>query len=265
MLLHLSDLHFGTEQPMVLAALTRLCARISPEAVVVSGDLTQRARVEQFKAAQTFLQSLQCPLLVVAGNHDIPLFHVTRRLLLPFHRFEQHFGVIEPTLETEHFYLVGVNSITRHHHTQGSISPLQIWQTTERLKHAPTGKHRVVVSHQPFAVKQSVDAEDIPRLMPSAAQHWAHAGLDMLLHGHFHSPAVFDLNAMLQLGQARPVLDVQAGTALSSRLRQGTPNSVNLIHTDLGVERLDFSHEQAGFRHASWLWPSTATPQPTSI
>jgi hypothetical protein len=84
----------------------------------------------------------------------------------------------------------------------------------------------------------------------------------MLLHGHFHAPAVFDLNATLQLGQSRPVLDVQAGTALSCRLRQGIPNSVNLIHPDLGVERLDFRPEQGGFRHASWLWPSAASPQP---
>jgi 3',5'-cyclic AMP phosphodiesterase CpdA len=262
MLLHLSDLHFGTEQPMVQAALKRLCARLHPEAVVVSGDVTQRARVEQFVAAHGFLQSLNRPLLVVAGNHDIPLFHVSRRLFMPYHHFCQTFGALEPTLETAHFYLVGVNSITRHHHTQGSLSPLQIWHTADRLKQAPAGKHRLVVSHQPFAVKQAVEAEDIPRRMPQAAQHWAQAGLDMLLHGHFHAPAVFDLNATLQLGQSRPVLDVQAGTALSSRLRQGIPNSVNLIHPDLGVERLDFSHDQGGFRHASWLWPSAAMAQP---
>ncbi len=255
MLLHLSDLHFGTEQPVVQAALKRLCQRLQPEAVVVSGDLTQRARLEQFLAARDFLHSLERPLLIVAGNHDIPLFHVSKRLLMPFHRFHQVFGNLEPVLETAHFYLVGVNSITRHHHTQGSISPLQIWQAGERLRQAPVGKRRLIVSHQPFAVNHPVDADDIPRLMPRAVQHWANVGLEMILHGHLHIPAVFDLNEQLLLGQHRPVLDVQAGTSLSSRLRQGVPNSVNVIYPDLSVERLDFYHTQGGFRHSAWMWP----------
>lgn len=247
MLLHLSDLHFGTEQPAVLAALQRLCARLQPEAVVVSGDLTQRARPEQFAAAKVFLERLQRPYLVVAGNHDIPLFHVSERLLQPFARFERVFGAVEPTLSTAHFHLLGVNSITRHHHTQGSLSPWQIWHTGDRLAHAPEGLHKIVVSHQPFAVIDPEDAEDIPRLMASAVRHWAHHGLSALLHGHFHQPAVFDLNTLHVLNHHAPVLDIQAGTALSKRLRRGVPNSLNIIHPDLRVERFDFAHAQAEF------------------
>jgi len=68
MLLHLSDLHFGTEQPRVCRAVAQLCEQLQPEAVVVSGDLTQRARQEQFVAASVFLTSLNRPLLVVAGQ-----------------------------------------------------------------------------------------------------------------------------------------------------------------------------------------------------
>ena len=111
MILHLSDLHFGTEQPVLCAALRRLSERLQPEAVVVSGDLTQRARVAQFVQARQFLVSLQWPLLVVPGNHDIPLFEFAERLLQPFDRFRQQFGGLEPTLTTAHFHLVGVNSV----------------------------------------------------------------------------------------------------------------------------------------------------------
>lgn len=255
MLLHLSDLHFGTEQPSVCRAVIELCARLQPEAVVVSGDLTQRARQEQFQAASTFLQSLNLPLLVVAGNHDIPLFHLTRRLLTPYDYFQRYIGELEPVLETENFYLIGVNSVTRHHHTQGSISNLQILKAGERLRHAPSQKTKLIVSHQPFAASQPEDQAEAPRLMDRAVRYWSRFGLAGLLHGHLHTPAVFDLNPRQALGLNHPLLDIQAGTAVSARLRQGHPNSVNLIHADLRVERWDFDPLTAQFQSVQQLWP----------
>lgn len=255
MLLHLSDLHFGTEQPRVCRAVAQLCEQLQPEAVVVSGDLTQRARQEQFVAASVFLTSLNRPLLVVAGNHDIPLFHLTRRLLTPYDYFQRYFGELEPVLETKSFYLIGVNSVARHHHTQGSISNLQIWQAGERLRHAPSDKTKLIVSHQPFAASQAEDQAEAPRLMDRAVRHWSRLGLAGLLHGHLHTPAVFDLNRRHSLQLSRPVLDIQAGTAISTRLRQGFPNSVNLIDTDLRVQRLDFDATSAQFQFVQQLWP----------
>jgi len=257
MLLHLSDLHFGTEQPSVCRAVAELCARLQPEAVVVSGDLTQRARQEQFQAASTFLQALNLPLLVVAGNHDIPLFHLTRRLLTPYDYFHRYIGELEPVLETENFYLIGVNSVTRHHHTQGSISNLQILKAGERLRHAPSQKTKLIVSHQPFAASQPEDQAEAPRLMDRAVRYWSRFGLAGLLHGHLHTPAVFDLNPRQALGLSHPLLDIQAGTAISARLRQGYPNSVNLIHADLRVERWDFDPLTAQFQPVQQLWPLT--------
>lgn len=255
MLLHLSDLHFGTEQPNVCRAVQQLCQQLQPEAVVVSGDLTQRARQEQFIAASQFLKSLNRPLFVVAGNHDIPLFHLSRRLLQPYQYFQQYFGELEPILETQNFYLIGVNSVTRHHHTKGSISNLQIWQAGERLRHAPSHKTKLIVSHQPFAAAHPDDEAEAPRLMQRALRHWSRFGLAGLLHGHLHTPAVFDLNPRQALGLKLPVLDVQAGTAVSGRLRQGIPNSVNVIQPDLVVMRFDFDPVAAAFQPVAQLWP----------
>ena len=65
MLLHLSDLHFGTENVACMQAIQQLCESMRPEAVVVSGDLTQRARYAQFYACKHFLDSLNLPYLVV--------------------------------------------------------------------------------------------------------------------------------------------------------------------------------------------------------
>lgn len=241
MLLHLSDIHIGTEQPAVMAAVQALVQQHQDqiEAIAVSGDLTQRARESQFEGAKVFLESLNKPYLVVPGNHDIPLFDLTRRLLDPFENYIKYFGNPEQTLETTHFYLIGVNAVTRHHHTQGSLSPLQIWQVGERIRTGQaTGKRVLVLSHQPYAVLKVEEKADIPRLASPALWHWSDCGLDMMLHGHFHQPSLVDLQA--RYGLSRPVCGVQAGTGLSQRLRYGIPNSVNLIHTTGEVERWDF-------------------------
>src|SRR5215217_5454714 len=80
---HLSDLHFGREDRRVVAALVAEIARLSPDLVAVSGDLTQRARRRQFERARAFLDALPFPRLVVPGNHDVPLFNLVARLLNP--------------------------------------------------------------------------------------------------------------------------------------------------------------------------------------
>ena len=73
MILHLSDLHFGTERPECLKAIQQFCQSHPLEAVVVSGDLTQRARFGQFFDCKKFLDQLNTPYMVIPGNHDIPL------------------------------------------------------------------------------------------------------------------------------------------------------------------------------------------------
>jgi len=70
-LVHLSDLHFGRIDETLLAPLAARIRVLAPHLVVVSGDLTQRARRKQFAHAQAFLNSLPAPRLVVPGNHDV--------------------------------------------------------------------------------------------------------------------------------------------------------------------------------------------------
>jgi 3',5'-cyclic AMP phosphodiesterase CpdA len=259
MLLHLSDPHFGTEQPEIAQALRALCLDLKPELVVVSGDLTQRARQVQFAAARDFLDSLGCPYLVVPGNHDIPLFHLPKRIWKPFHRYEQYFGCTESSRETEHFVVIGVNTIVPQHHTKGRISLKQIHQVEHLLSTAPAHKHKIVVTHQPFMVPPHDEdaARDIPSMMLPALHRWSQCGLNALLHGHLHQSAVYDLNRYFLLQQAHPILDIHAGTALSSRLRQTLPNSVNVISPELNVLRYDYQAEHKQFIKTALLWPMT--------
>jgi len=253
MLLHLSDLHFGTEQSVVTEALEALCHTLPLEAIAISGDLTQRARRVQFQAFFDFFNAMHVPWIVVPGNHDIPLYHLPKRMFNPFGHYETIFGATEKVLETKHFHLVGVNSVSPKHHTRGRLTPAQIEETAQRLEAGSAGKHRIILSHQPFRVLRAYQVRDIPILAKVAAQRWADSGLDAMLHGHFHVPVVMPLQQ--HFGLSKEVLDIQAGTGLSDRLRYDVRNSVNIIHPNLRVERYDFSMLTLKFELYRQLWP----------
>ncbi len=89
-IVHLSDLHFGRIDPAVCRALAEDVSALNPDLVVVSGDLTQRAREHEFEEARVFLKSLPLPQLVVPGNHDVPLYNFVARFLRPLTRYQRY-------------------------------------------------------------------------------------------------------------------------------------------------------------------------------
>jgi len=97
---HLSDIHFGRVDSTVVDALIDTLTAVAPDLVALSGDLTQRARSGQFRAARRFLDRLPRPLLVVPGNHDVPLFNLAARFLDPFGGYQRHIQEdLEPVFE----------------------------------------------------------------------------------------------------------------------------------------------------------------------
>lgn len=232
-----------------MAAIRLFCQQHPLEAVVVSGDLTQRARYKQFYDCKQFVESLNLPYLVVPGNHDIPLYHVWNRIFSPFTRYKIFFGHMETVLETKNFYLIGVNSIRRRYHTRGHISLEQIQQIDQRLMMAPKRKIKLIVAHQPFYIPPDNPhgIKDCPMLGHMALESWSQSGLNGLLHGHLHQSAVYDLNQIYHLGADHPVLDIHAGTAMSYRLHRGLPNSLNLIYPNADVEHYYFNNQQKEF------------------
>ena len=259
LLLHFSDTHFGTEQPPVVAALLALAAARKPHALVFSGDITQRAREAEFAAARRFCDQLgDLPMLVLPGNHDIPLWNLAGRFLHPYAGFSRAFGTeLEPVVETAELLLVGANTTRRWLHKDGAVSQAQIDRVARRLSTAKPGQLRVVVTHQPSEVSRPKDLHDRLRGGEQALQAWSRAGADLVLGGHIHLPYVIDLHARSQPTPHRTWC-VQAGTALSDRVRHGTRNSVNLIHWDpeaapraCGVERCDYDAATGRFETAS--------------
>ncbi|MDV2468512.1 metallophosphoesterase [Acinetobacter chinensis] len=250
MILHLSDLHFGTENKDCMEAIRQFCQTHQPEAVVVSGDLTQRAKYIEFLHCKKFLDSLETPYLTVPGNHDISLFDLWNRVFKPFTRYRLFFGNTDSVFDTEHFYLIGLNSIRRRYHTRGHISMEQIQWVSNRLAEAPADKLKIVVTHQPFYVdsQHAHAVKDCPVQGRIALESWSKNGLFALLHGHLHQSAVYDLNYIYQLNAMHPVLEIHAGTAISYRLHHGFGNSFNVIQNDGTVQYYYFDDRTKRFR-----------------
>lgn len=224
-LLQISDTHFGTEQPLVVEALVALARQQRPDLVVLSGDITQRARPRQFGAAKAFVDRLGAPVLAIPGNHDMALFDLWARLTRPYARYATAFGAeLEPVHATQHLLVVGVNTTRAWRHKNGEVSMAQIDRVAKRLAEASPQQLRMVVVHQPVAVTQTQDRTNLLRGRSAATRVWAAAGADLVMGGHIHLPYIVALQ-----GLARPLWVVQAGTAVSSRTRLGVPNSVNVL------------------------------------
>ena len=251
--LQISDPHFGTEQAPVVAALLQLHAQQRPDVIVVSGDITQRARRAQFDAAKNFFAQFATPTVIIPGNHDIPLFNLALRLFAPYANYMRVFGKnLQPSFSSDDLLVLGVNTTRPQRHTDGEISARQILSVSERLRQADRAQLRIVMTHQPVHVVTQKDENNLLHGYREAIDAWAQAGADLIVGGHIHLPYVRPLHA-----SANPIIRemwaVQAGTALSSRVRGGIPNSVNIIRyeataqRDCCVEQWDFDLRSAQF------------------
>ena len=225
--LHISDPHFGTQQQPVLDALRALVAHHDPEVVLLGGDITQRARGWQFKAARRFMDSLGKPFVAVPGNHDIPLYNLVARLFDPYGNYRRSFGANrEPVYESESLLVIGVDTTRRYRHKHGELSARQVDRVARRLREARSKQLRVVMLHHPLVAAVESDQTNLARGREAAMRAWVDAGADILLGGHIHLPYVMPLPAWLS---GTGTWAVQAGTAVSHRVRGGVPNSVNVL------------------------------------
>lgn len=253
LLLQISDTHFGTEQAAVVEALVRLAHRQAPDVVVLSGDITQRARAAQFRAARSFVDRLGAPArVVIPGNHDIALFNLAARILAPYANHLRAFGPeLEPEFESSGLLVLALNTTRPWRHTDGEVSAAQVERVARRLGAAQAEQLRVVVVHQPVAVTEPRDEHNLLHGREAAVSRWAEAGCDLILGGHIHLPFVLPLSERYP-ALRREIWAVQAGTAVSRRVRGDAPNSVNLIrggamHRRCRVERWDYSAARQDF------------------
>jgi 3',5'-cyclic AMP phosphodiesterase CpdA len=189
-LLHLSDLHVGTEEgPEAAGALASLIERANPELIVASGDLTHRGRPEQHDRAAAFLRAFEVPVLAIPGNHDIP-YTFPARFTRPFREFEARWETTEPVFRSEAVYVVGLNSVRPWRHQSGGLRAAQLDRARALLADAPDGALRVVTLHHHL-----LGAPWRSRKRPVARRSHVlatlvDAGAELILAGHIHQGAV---------------------------------------------------------------------------
>jgi 3',5'-cyclic AMP phosphodiesterase CpdA len=247
---HISDIHFGREDAEVVERLVEKINEIEPHAIVVSGDLTQRARSSQFASARALLDRLPKPHIVVPGNHDVPLYNVVDRFVNPLDNYKQYItDDLQPFFRDEEVAIAGVNTARSLTIKGGRISPKQVAVVRQRMAGLGDSLLKVVVTHHPFDVPEGVDEDDIVGDAQKAMPLIAESGADVFLAGHLHVSHIGHSARRYRLETGRSALIIQAGTAASTRAR-GEENSFNLLEWDrpvLSVRRFQCSIPTAGF------------------
>ncbi len=238
--LHISDLHFGAEDEHLVEVLVLAIAELHPDVIAVSGDLTQRARRAQFAAARRFLRRLNAPLVVVPGNHDVPLYNVLARLANPLGGYRRYISRERyPVFADDALIVAGADTTRSLTIQDGGLRRRDVDHLSAVLSSAPEGATRIVVCHHPFDPLTGRRARlTAPRPAADAIERLVTAGADVFLTGHLHLGYVG--HTVVRYGTAgRAAIVVEAGTATSVRVR-GEVNSFNVLRIDdeaIEVER----------------------------
>jgi 3',5'-cyclic AMP phosphodiesterase CpdA len=236
-ILHVSDLHVGSrgghDDLAAGAAIGALVEQVEPELVIATGDLTHFGRPRQHEAAAGFLHSLGTPLLVVPGNHDIPITFPAR-FTSPWRSFERQWETTEPVYSSESVHAIGLNSVRPWRHQSGGIRGAQLARAAERLHAAPEGALRIVALHH-----QLVGAPWRTRKRPVARRSHVLArlvdsGAELILGGHIHQATVCERHEFEVLGPGADgvIVSIAPGFGRPRPNRRGEARGVTVYRAD---------------------------------
>jgi 3',5'-cyclic AMP phosphodiesterase CpdA len=230
---HLSDIHFGGENPSAVAGAAAWLAAFPPDLTILTGDLTAFGHEPEFAKARAWAQTLTGPILALPGNHDTPYLGLLERLIRPFARFERSFGLADGARwANEEAIVASVNTARgaqlRWNWSKGAIAMAQVEAALANLGASVTPAARIIACHHPLAEMVAGPMTGRVRGGRKAARRFCEEGVDLVLTGHIHAPFVWPFAH----GDGHTYA-VGAGT-LSLRER-GAPPSFSLIAIEPGA------------------------------
>jgi 3',5'-cyclic AMP phosphodiesterase CpdA len=236
LILHASDLHFGSEDSAALAWFAEEAKARRPDAIVITGDLTMRARRSEFSAARTWLERLPAPVSVEVGNHDLPYFDPLARFLKPYRRFSAVEDYIERPMAVQDVAIVPLRTTARaqwrFNWSKGLVTRHRVERAVAALR-ASGASHRLVTCHHPL-IETGTAGTARTRNGAAALSALARAGATAVLSGHVHD--AFD---QIVTVEGHSVRLIGAGT-LSERVRASPPsfNALRLTGAGLCVDTI---------------------------
>lgn len=229
-LFHVSDVHFGREDTAAVAWFDALVKAERPDAVVMTGDLTMRARPSEFSAGLAWLQRLDVPVTVEVGNHDLPYFNLLDRFFRPYRRIRSVEQLVEKPLDLAGVTIVPLVTTARFqwrlNWSKGHVGRGNLAETLAAVAAAPADHLVFIAAHHPL-VEGRTAATSRTQGGAAALAALAAAGADAVLTGHVHDP--FDIAHTIG---GRTIRMIGAGT-LSERTRT-TPPSFNEVRIEGG-------------------------------
>lgn len=226
---HISDLHFGYNDPLLVDALREVLWEVNPDVLAVSGDLVEHATAAEFMQAKEFLESLPKPQIVVPGNHDLPFYNLWLRAIEGLRNFRRYISDDPtPTYVDDHVAVIGFESAHHFPVRGGKITEQQLDSVVERFSALPDCLIRVLVTHHPFDLPEPAKASSLIGHSRHAVSRLAPV-VDVLLAGHIHVSSSGSTSSRYNTGEHAMVF-VQAGTAVSNR-HKGEVNSFNVLQT----------------------------------
>ena len=222
---HLSDLHFGGEQPEAAEAAVEAVAAFAPTLTVVSGDLTLNGLPAEFAAAAAWLKRLPVERMVTPGNHDTPYWNLLMRALNPFGRYRRYIGRAgAAAFDAPGLSARALNSARgaqpRPNWSKGALNMNDL----RRIDWGPAGALKLFTCHHPLIDIAGAPVSGGVHCGPEATAALASAGVELILTGHVHNPFAL---ALPTPGAGPACYALGAGT-LSLRTR-GTPPSFSTI------------------------------------
>ena len=260
-LLQISDLHFGppfVEQ--VGEAALKSAIEMHPDAIVINGDLTQRAKRDQFMAAKHYMERLpSVPQLVIPGNHDVPLYRVLERMLDPHRLYQEIISVeLNPILKIDGAVIVGLDSTApRSAISNGQIFKWQLDLCERAFSDTPSGIARIVVAHHHFAPAPDLLRDNRMPHSRRAIERFTDLKVDLILGGHLHRAYIGNsLDFYPGSHRDRGIIIAQCGTTTSrrGRGREQEKNSLNQIEISdktITIAHHMYFHESDTFEEIS--------------